>query len=288
MITMTEKESLSASDPNQPSCDPDREGQLTLLGAGDVYQFRPPVCICTLTSDALRDRLMQEKELEGVVVGALHTENLGIEQIISYCVENPNIRFMILCGEDGKQAVGHLPGQSFLSLFHNGLDAHGVIVGAQGKRPVIRNLSTQRVAHFRDHVEVVDLIGCESAETILQAYRDCVARNPGVAPSFEEPPDACRELLVAGYVPERMQMDPMGYFVIYVESSRGVIRMEHYTNNGVFQAAIEGKTHMEVCCPAIERGWVSRLDHAAYLGRELCKAELALKSGHSYIQDAPL
>jgi tetrahydromethanopterin S-methyltransferase subunit A len=37
---------------------------------------------------------------------------------------------------------------------------------------------------------------------------------------------------------------------------------------------------------AIERNLISRLDHAAYLGRELARAEYALSSGEPYVQDA--
>ncbi|HEX2172228.1 MAG TPA: DUF4346 domain-containing protein, partial [Dehalococcoidia bacterium] len=33
---------------------------------------------------------------------------------------------------------------------------------------------------------------------------------------------------------------------------------------------------------------VSRMQHAAYLGRELAKAETALKYGMKYVQDDPL
>jgi len=37
---------------------------------------------------------------------------------------------------------------------------------------------------------------------------------------------------------------------------------------------------------AIEGGLLIRLDHAAYLGRELTRAEHALSSGETYAQDA--
>lgn len=36
---------------------------------------------------------------------------------------------------------------------------------------------------------------------------------------------------------------------------------------------------------AIERKLLTRLDHAAYLGRELARAEQALSSGETYVQD---
>jgi tetrahydromethanopterin S-methyltransferase subunit A len=35
----------------------------------------------------------------------------------------------------------------------------------------------------------------------------------------------------------------------------------------------------------IENGWVSQLSHAAYLGKELARAELALRLGGEYVQD---
>ena len=38
--------------------------------------------------------------------------------------------------------------------------------------------------------------------------------------------------------------------------------------------------------PAIDQGPISRLDHAAYLGRELARAEESLRSGEPFIQDA--
>ena len=35
----------------------------------------------------------------------------------------------------------------------------------------------------------------------------------------------------------------------------------------------------------IANGWVTQLSHAAYLGRELARAELALKQGLKYVQE---
>jgi dihydropteroate synthase-like protein len=49
--------------------------------------------------------------------------------------------------------------------------------------------------------------------------------------------------------------------------------------------SIAGDTAKEVLDTIVRLGLVSRLDHAAYLGRELMKAELALKFKRSYSQD---
>jgi dihydropteroate synthase-like protein len=56
----------------------------------------------------------------------------------------------------------------------------------------------------------------------------------------------------------------------------------------VQREVVKGKDATSVYGTLIEMGLVTRLDHAAYLGRELAKAEIALKLGRSYTQDQPL
>ena len=51
------------------------------------------------------------------------------------------------------------------------------------------------------------------------------------------------------------------------------------------KASVVGKNAREVMDTLLELKLVSRLDHAAYLGRELEKAELALHFNRSYAQD---
>lgn len=261
-------------------------GQLSILGANPVHQYRAPVTICTLTDDTLRDTLMQEPVLKGIIIGSLHTENLGIEQIMTYALENPNVRFVILCGLDGKKAIGHLPGQSFLALGQHGIDDSGRILNAEGKRPYIKNLSREAVDHFRNTVELVDLVGTQDIATILETVEACIARSPGLAEAFSLSSAEQTVTHIRGSAPDRMQSDPAGYFVISVHQDRHVIRMEHYTNDGCLNTVIEGTTGPSLYFPALEQKLVSLMDHAAYLGRELYRAERAFKSGEPYVQDA--
>jgi tetrahydromethanopterin S-methyltransferase subunit A len=51
---------------------------------------------------------------------------------------------------------------------------------------------------------------------------------------------------------------------------------------------IEGREGAVIAATVIEQGLLTQLDHAAYLGRELAKAEIALKTGSHYEQDAAL
>jgi len=48
---------------------------------------------------------------------------------------------------------------------------------------------------------------------------------------------------------------------------------------------LKGKTAESIYVEIMELGLVTRLDHAAYLGRELAKAEVALRTGKEYVQD---
>jgi len=81
--------------------------------------------------------------------------------------------------------------------------------------------------------------------------------------------------------------DPAGYVKVTIDRSRGVIAASHF-RAGRATCVIEGSGAEEVCDELIARGLVSTLSHATYIGRELYKAELALKLGKSYVQDEEL
>ncbi len=108
-----------------------------------------------------------------------------------------------------------------------------------------------------------------------------------------------------------IELDPAGYFLIYLDRDAGLICAEHYSNDindqglavdpdtgepipcqggakrrptGIFR----GKTAKELGLKITEQADpvpLTYLDHALYLGREFVKAEAALLSGTEYIQD---
>lgn len=261
----------------------ERKGWPPLPGDYAVLRYHAPVAVCTLNDDALATAVANSKLADVAIVGTLRTENLGIERLISNVVSNPYIRFVIACGSDSRQAIGHLPGRSLVAFARNGLDGHQRIIGAKGKRPVLRNIAVACAEDFRRTREVIDLVGVSDLERIIAAVRGCSVRNPGPAELIDE----SRAIVpIAGSVPARMVSDPAGYFVIYPDRSRFIISLEHYGNNGVLTTVIEGRAAAELYMTAIARSLISRLDHAAYLGRELARAEHALISGEPYVQDA--
>jgi tetrahydromethanopterin S-methyltransferase subunit A len=260
-----------------------RQGWPPLPGAYTVLRYHAPVAVCTLTDEGLSKAIVPAAGAEIALVGTMHTENLGIERLVQNTLANSNIRFVVLCGGDSRQAIGHLPGQSLVALGRSGVDEGMRIIGAQGKRPVLRNVSREAVEHFRHTVEIVDRIGETNLPRILDTVKSCAARNPGPAAPFAGTRTVAT---VAGHLPERMISDLAGYFVVFPDCGRGLLMLEHYRNDGVLDVVIEGHSPAELYVPAIEKGLVSRLDHAAYLGKELARAEEALLKGGSYVQDA--
>lgn len=108
-----------------------------------------------------------------------------------------------------------------------------------------------------------------------------------------------------------LALDPGGYFIIYLDREAELICAKHYTNviderglavdpetgktipaRGKVERTAEtlfsGRTAKELCVKIFEETdpcSVTMLDHAAYLGREFMRAQMALVSGEEYVQD---
>ena len=108
-----------------------------------------------------------------------------------------------------------------------------------------------------------------------------------------------------------IELDPNGYFLIYLDRSTQLICAKHFANiiddkglacdpetgkplptKGKAQhshtAVYTGRTAKELCIKIFEETQpcpIGYLDHAAYLGREFLRAEIALIHGEEYVQD---
>ena len=80
--------------------------------------------------------------------------------------------------------------------------------------------------------------------------------------------------------------DPKGYFKVYVDRERGKIVVFYFTYDKHKSPLIfEGSNPVALGRRIVKEGLISLLDHAVYLGSELQKANIALKTGRSYLQD---
>ena len=109
-----------------------------------------------------------------------------------------------------------------------------------------------------------------------------------------------------------IELDPNGYFLIYLDREKELICAKHFTNvinekglacdpqtgkplptrgkvERTHTQLYTGRTAKELCIVIFEQKDnpcpVCYLDHAAYLGREFMRAEAALISGEDYVQD---
>ena len=107
-----------------------------------------------------------------------------------------------------------------------------------------------------------------------------------------------------------IDLDPEGYFIIYLDREAGLICAKHFTNTinerglavdpetgkpipvrgkveRTHTQVYRGRTAKEICVEIFEQVAtpITRLDHAAYLGREFVRAEIALLNGQEYVQD---
>ena len=97
------------------------------------------------------------------------------------------------------------------------------------------------------------------------------------------------QTIQATYQPERdWKQDPKGYFLIRLERNQKKIEVGFATNTHVITKRIIGSSAQEMYNTLVRKRLLTRREHAAYLGKELYKAELALKYGLNYRQDFPL
>ena len=85
-----------------------------------------------------------------------------------------------------------------------------------------------------------------------------------------------------------MLLDKKGYFVIIPDKSEHKIFVEYYANSGELLQTIVGEDASSIYYTIIEKEFISKLDHCAYLGKELTKAEYFIKYDIPYRQDKAL
>lgn len=263
------------------------EGWPPVMGEYFVVDKAAPIAVSTLASVHLAEELAHRTPKGLAIVGKTETENIGIDKIVKNIVTSPTIRYLIVTGIEPK---GHLTGETLLALVENGVDENGRVIGSNGKRPVLRNVSAPEIHAFRQQVQMVDMIGCETPDEVSakieelseQAVKPCGCNECG----GESPVSiSTAPKTIAAEPGDIVAMDRAGYFVIIPLVDKGVIDVEHYAYDNSLLRIIEGTTARAIYHTIINNGWVTELSHAAYLGKELAKAELSLQHGFKFVQD---
>ncbi len=255
-------------------------------GAYFVTDPEASVAVTTLGSVALAKAASQDPPPGLNIVGKVETENIGIEKIIKNILSNPAIRYLVCAGNEPPR---HLTGATMMALFENGIDENNKILGSPGMRPVLPNTSADEVLAFRKQVKPVDMIGCTDVPSIharVVELAQMAVTKP--APEVRTPDKSTEQkkveyVVAAGTDPQRIKLDKAGYFVINIEGD--TLLVEHYSYKDKLIRIIEGRDARSIYLTLIRNGWVSKLDHAAYLGKELTRAELSIEHGLNFVQD---
>lgn len=243
------------------------------------------VAVATLASEELYKEFSEKLcDRNCAICGKVFTENIGIEKVVKNIVANLNIRFLILCGQEAK---GHQTGACIKALHAGGVNERGRISDAPGKRPWIKTLTAEQISRFQKQIEIIDLIGCEDIALIEATAAELSKRNPGAMPNAA----AIKSARVPHYLARetvKLKLDRAGFFIVHPKPEADWLLVEHYRNSGEQTCVIEGSDTAKICAEIIERGLVSQLDHAAYLGREIERAKLSMQLDFTFRQDRAL
>lgn len=145
------------------------------LETGDyaVGDSQSPVAVVTLGSKMSEEIV----EMGAAIAGPLHTENLGIEKVVTNLVSNPNIRFLVVCGSE---VQGHITGETVKALYENGIDPDTKsILKSPGAIPFVENLPLEAVDRFQEQLTIIDMINNENLEEISAKISECIENDPG-------------------------------------------------------------------------------------------------------------
>jgi len=273
---------------------PPVEGEYTVMDTS------APVAVTTLASVKLEEKLVKANPPGLCIVGKTETENIGIDKIIKNAISNPSISYLILAG---KEAPGHQSGKTLLALLKNGVDKNMRIVGSDGRRPILKNVSSADVDTFRKQITMDDQMGSENTRSLVKRIKELAAKAPSskttsgcgcsgdcddqqtVSMPISFASSAVSSVKAKKFAKTSIKLDKAGYFVIVPSKNNGSLLVEHYSNDNKLLRKIEGKSSRDIYLTIVDNKWVSDLGHAAYLGKELARAELSIKKGFKFIQD---
>ena len=272
------------------SCDTPKSKNKWPIERGSYFvgDEKASVAINTLSNTELPKELIKTLKDKIAIVGYCETENIGVEKIVKNIISNPNIRTLIICGNESGQNMmgGHFSGQALLSLHTNGINEKKRIIGAKGKRPVVKNVNKEQVERFQSQIEIIELIGNNSIDDISQNVTIALSKEKQKFSEIEINGFSSDEIIAQN--PQKLLLDKKGYFVIIPDKSEHKIFVEYYANSGELLQTIVGEDASSIYYTIIEKEFISKLDHCAYLGKELTKAEYFIKYDIPYRQDKAL
>jgi len=254
-----------------------------IAGRYRVFDPTAPVVVVGSHADSLAAELTA-LETPGVCMVATQCRNAGdVEKLVRNIAANLAIHNLLIVGESrpGNPALCAL-----LALFGDAGEITDEV------EPLLRKLRGRLddvdLSALTRKVRAVNMLGSADVHRVVARISELASEakrpNTGFRAPAEKDEDGVERVLAATNIAYEHQPDKAGYFYICIKDKK--LLVEQYSNKNELLRVIEGQTARDLCITLIRNGWVSKLDHAAWLGRELLRAELAMVAGDKYVQDA--
>jgi len=296
---------------------PPVEGEYTVINRS------APVAVSTLASVKLEEKIVKLNPPGLCIVGKTETENIGIDKIVKNVISNPAIVFLILAGKDTeghqsgktilalkengvdgtmriKGSKGRRPILKNVTLqdvekFRGQVHIEDMI-GTENTKTIAK-----KIKELSDRAPAYSSSGCgcgsdacmpvmKPVAVIKKAVSGCgcgdacgtkdTVKIPVIEPSASVPTIRAKK-----QSKESVKLDRAGYFVIITSTKNKNILVEHYSYDNRMLRKIEGSNGRDIYFTIINNHWVTELSHAAYLGKELARAEMSIKKGIRFVQD---
>lgn len=311
------------SEPNSPSIEEKLKEWPPVEGRYNVGDRGSPVAVCTMSSVDIR--LPMDKI---AISGKCVTENLGVEKIVKNVIANPGIRYIIVAGresmghfvdnaleslvEKGVDEEGRIIGAKGGIPVLKNLQKEEIerfrkqvqIVNMAGETDTGKIM--EKVEEFYSKATGIPQQMQQPQPSPAQpdAQPQQVQQPPLTAEAKRDPSEGASTQQGTSKQPSpgepgkvsapthpisEWSQDPKGYFTVKVNHEKTEIEVVHHDNSGNVLGTVVGRNAEDIYHQIINSmGLITRLDHAAYLGRELGKAETALFSKADYEQETGL
>lgn len=252
-----------------------------VAGKYHVLDDTAPVIVVLPNHEELADDLAAMSIRGLCMISPICRNASDVEKLIRNIESNLAVHGVVLAGGDGRdypamEALGAILSGAETSTEKAAALAHSV----RGK------LKTLDLAALQKRVKVDNQMGRGEVDKIVARINklgsEGIRPNTGFIIQGGESDTGIERVIAAKNTAYELKKDKAGSFVIRTDKKSIVV--EHHNLKNELLRVIEGVTARDLCITIIRNGWVSRLDHVAYLGRELTLAEMAIKQDLPYVQ----
>jgi len=245
-----------------------------------VIDDTAPVIVVMPDNEALAETLAALSIYGLCMISSTCRSVSDVQKLIRNVEANLAVHCVLLAGgEEGKE----YPAVEALRAIFDDDDgisekARRIAHGARGK------LKAFDFAALQKRVDVFNMLDCVEVDKIVAGISRHGAEgqrpDTGFVVQGHDTTLGVQRVIAPTRISHDYQHDKAGRYIIGTDTKSIVV--EHYNSKGELLRLIQGATARDLCIMLIRNGWVSRLDHAAYLGRELQLAEIALQQGVPY------